>query len=104
MNYQTKQIVVNALIKVVESAPRWPIQSAYPHQNNDISEQEFVSWITYVHSVLDIAYQDAGLIIVLPVKTKISMLSNQNGLQYIQRVFQIKDEILRLAQAILQYP
>lgn len=101
MNYQSRQVVIKALLKLIESAPKEYPKSGYFNQNSDILSHEFDNWLNYVISVLDITYKYTELGIVLLSKMKILQLSTQNELKYTQRVSQIKNEILRLAQTIL---
>ena len=106
MDYQRKQIIVQALIKLVQSSPEVRPQMSSPYfsgnQNHDILMQEFNIWLNYVNSVLEVTYDYTGLNIVLVVQMNIMRLSSQNQLLYKQRVLQINNEILGLMQAILQ--
>lgn len=107
MDYQRKQIIVEALIKVVQSSPEMQLQINssvfFENQGPDISMQEFNIWINYVNSVLKITFDYTGLNCVLVAQMNIMRLASQNELPYRQRVFQIKNEILGLTQEILQY-
>lgn len=110
MNNERKQIIVQALIKLVQSAPKvqspvqTPVQDFYLQgiQNQDVSAPLFNAWIDYVNSVLDVTYEYTGLNHVLEIKMNVTLLSTQNEL-YIQRIFKINDQILSLAQMLLQY-
>lgn len=107
MDYQRKQIIVQALIKLVQSSPEVQPQISSPYflgdPNHDILMQEFNIWINYVNDVLKVTYDYTGLETVLVVQMNIMRFSSQNELLYKQRVFQIKNEILGLTQTILQY-
>lgn len=107
MDYQRKQIIVEALIKLVQSSPEMQLQinssCFFENQSPDISMQEFNIWINYVNSVLKITFDYTGLNSVLVAQMNIMRLVSQNELPYRQRVFQIKNAILSLTQEILQY-
>ena len=106
MNNERKQMIVQALIKLVQSAPevQFQITPLYPQviQNQDVSTPLFNAWLEYVSSVLDTTYKYTGLNHVMEIKKTVIQLSTQNEL-YIQRIYKIKDQILGLAQMILQY-
>lgn len=107
INYQSKQIVIDALIKVINAAPGLYSQRKYlypqTYQNSDVTIQEFNTWIDYANQILDISYDHIGYNAILKTKMMIGQLSSQHGMSCIQRVDQIKQELLNLAQAILQY-
>jgi len=103
--YQSKQMVADALVKVANSAPGSPMQVGYlPYNNrNSISAQEFSNWVNYVNSTLDISYNHTRLNIILQAKITVSQISSQRGLPYMQLIDQINSVILNLAYSILQY-
>lgn len=107
MNNQSKQMVINALIKVINAAPELHFQRNYlypqAYQNSDVSMQEFKTWMNYANQVLDISYNHIGLNDILMTKTAISQLSFQYGVPNIQCIVQVKQELLKLAQIITQY-
>ena len=107
INYQSKQIVIDALIKVINAAPGLYSQRNYlyhqTYQKSDISMQEFNTWVDYANQILDISYNHIGYNAILTTKIAIGQLSSQHGASFIQRVDQIKRELLNLAQLILQY-
>ncbi|MCI8285347.1 MAG: hypothetical protein HFE90_08820 [Firmicutes bacterium] len=106
MNNENKQIVVNALIKVMEGAPGSNSQKSYQndsqvqYQDRDVSAQKFSIWLNYVNKVLDISYSHIGFNDILETKIRISRLSSEVGLSNKQRVTQIYQEIFNLAQKI----
>ncbi len=110
MNYQTqsKQMVVDALLKVVKAAPTSQIQAPYFYpvrtQPHTISLQEFNTWLNYVNSILDISYSHTGFNNIQVAKLKVLHITSQNNMTYMDMIVQIKDVILNLAQEILQYP
>lgn len=65
--------------------------------------QEFDTWLNYVNSILKISYDHMGLDIIMTANLKIMQIASQNEIYYIQRVEQIKNQIINLAQGILQY-
>ncbi len=107
MKNQSKQMVTSALIKVINAAPRVLLQRNYmypqTYQNNDVSMQEFSTWMNYANQVLDISYNHTGLNDILSTKVKINQLYSQYGGTNTQHIVQIKQELFRLMQVILQY-
>ena len=107
MNKQSKQMVIDALYKVVNSAPALYSQRNYlspqTYQANDVSMQELSTWVNYANQVLDISYNHGGLNVIMSTKSMISQLVSQYGVSNIQRIDQIKQELIKLTQAILQY-
>lgn len=107
MNSQSRNMVVNELIKVVNLAPTLYSQINYyqpnMHPRSDISLPEFSNWVYYANQTLLISYNYTGLAIIPPVKMRVDQISNQQGIPYLQRVDQIKWELLNLAQLINQY-
>lgn len=107
MNNQSKQMVMDALFKVINSAPALYSQRNYlypqTHQTNDVSTQEFNTWVNYVNQILDISYNYVSLNIIMSTKMMISQLVSQYEVSNIQRIDQIKQELIKLTQAILQY-
>ena len=104
MNYQSKQMVVDALLKVVNAAPNSQMQAPYyyvQNQSRPISNQDFITWLNYANSILDISYNHTGLNDILSAKVNISQISLQNNVPYEQRIERIKYEILNLARRIL---
>lgn len=118
MKNQSKQMVIGALMNVINAAPilhsqrnymnrqayqisNWSNQELYP--NNDISKLEFDTWIDYVNQILDISYNHIGLNDVLSTKMMICQLASQYGLSNMQRIDQTKQELIKLVQIILQY-
>lgn len=102
--YQSKQMVVDALLKVVNAAPNSQMQLPnyfVPNQPHTISNQDFITWLNYANSILDISYNHTGLNSILSAKINISQISIQNGMSYEQRIERIKYEILNLARGIL---
>lgn len=107
MNNQSKQMVTSALIKVINAAPGVSFQRNYmypqTYQNYDVSMQEFSTWMNYANQVLDISYNHIGINDILTTKVKINQLYSQYGGTNIQRIDQIKQELFKLTQVILQY-
>ena len=107
MNNQSKQMVMDALFKVINSAPALYSQRNYlyppTYQTNDVSTQEFNTWVNYVNQILDISYDYVGLNIIMSTKMMINQLVSRYGVSNIQRIDQIKQELIKLTQAILQY-
>lgn len=98
-------MVINALIKVVNSAPNLYVQrnslySQQQYQVMDVSMQEYNTWIDYANEVLDISYNHIGLNAILTTKLSISQLSHQYGVRNLQRVEQANRMLLQLIQMI----
>lgn len=103
-NYKSKQMVIDALIKVVNAAPNSQMQTSYYYASNQphpISHQDYVTWLNYANSILDISYNHTGLNDFLSTKINISQISFQNNVPYEQQIDRIKHELLNLAQRIL---
>lgn len=109
---KSKEMVINAIHKVINSAPTINTSVNYNYNyyinniRNDISKQEFDTWINYAYQVLDISYNHIGLNCILATKNTILELVNQfNQLRtpYIQCVLEISKELLNLARKILYY-
>lgn len=106
MNYQSKQLVINAIYRVINSAPKPYISTRYmynTHSSNDISNQEFNTWVNYVCQILDISYNHIGLNFILSTKNQILQMANQYGIPYVYLVTQINNELFNLIQIISQY-
>ena len=109
MNYQdkSKKMVIDALIKVVNAAPNSQMQAAYysnyfaQNQSRPISYQDFITWLNYAQSILDISHNHTGIDDILSTRVNISQISLQNNVPYEQRIERIKYELLNLAQRIL---
>ena len=104
MNPQSKSMVVGALIKVINSAPTLSPRINYiqpsTYQRSDISMQEFNTWVDYTNQTLDISYNHISLDIIITTKINISRISSQQGIAFLQRIEQIKQELFHLAQTI----
>lgn len=100
-------MVIDALFKVVNSAPALYSQRNYvypqTYQRNDVSVQEFNTWVNYANQILDISFNHVGLNAIMSTKMMISQLTSQYGVSNIQRIDQIKQELIKLTQIILQY-
>lgn len=107
MNYQnqSKQMAIDALIKLVESAPSIHSQVVgLPYQQSqryDVSVQEFNNWLDYINSILDITFSYTDFDYIYIVKTRILQISFQNEITFVQRIEQIKSEILNLARRMI---
>lgn len=101
--YQSKQMVVDALLKVVNAAPnsQMQIHCYYYYPNHPISDQDFTTWLNYANSILDISYNHTGLNDILSTKVNISQIALQNNVPYEQRIERIKYELINLARGIL---
>lgn len=105
MNNQSKQMVIDALIKVINAAPALYSQRNYlyaqPYQNNDVSIQEFCTWVDYTNQILDISYNHMRHSVILATKMEIYRLVSKDELSNMQRIDQIKQELIKLIQVLL---
>jgi len=107
MNFKKKQVVIDALTKLVNSAPsmQYAPNNIYNIQyykaQYDISKGAFDNWIVYINSVLDTLYSYSKFQEILIAKFTIITLSTQNNLSYTDRVLKIGTELLNLAKKIL---
>ena len=112
MSYQGKEMVIKELIKVVEAAPTirqnagnmYPYQNAYEGFPRRISQQDLDIWMKYVNSVFDISYDYTRLDIFPSTKLQVIQIYSQVELPIEQRIQQINNVILSLANTLLQYP
>lgn len=103
-NSKSRQMVIDALIKVVNAAPDSQMQTSFyyaPNQPRPVSPQDYIAWLNYANSILDVSYNHTGLNDFLSAKISISQISAQNNATYEQRIERIKFELLNLAQRIL---
>ncbi|MCM1212251.1 MAG: hypothetical protein NC318_11665 [Blautia sp.] len=107
MNNQSKQIVIDALIKAINAAPTLYFQRNYMYptvnQNVDVSMQEFNTWMDYANQILDISYNHIGLNAILSTKMAMCQIASQYEISNIQRIDQIKQELIKLTQIIVKY-
>ena len=107
MNNQSKQIVIDALIKVINAAPALYYQRNYiypqAYPSSDVSMQEFNTWVDYANQILDISYNHMHLNVIVSTKMEICQLVSQNNISNMQRINLIKQELIKLIQVILQY-
>lgn len=109
MNDQSKHMTINAIMQVINAAPKlnapmYPYNNyTSPQMHNDISARECNIWIDYVNQVLDISYNHIGINDILSTKITICQISAQNGVSNVSRIEQVKQELFKLIQVILQY-
>lgn len=98
-------MVIDALFKVINSAPALYSQRNSPqsYQRNDVSTQEFNTWVNYANQILDISYNHIGLNSIVSTKIIINQLILQYGVSNMQRIDQIKQELIKLTQVIFYY-
>ena len=100
MNRQINQLVIDALFKVINSAPARHYN--YYDTQLDVSPQEFNIWMDYVIQTLDISFNYTGVSVVLSTKSMVFQLAS-NNIPYINRIEQIKFQLHNLIQMISQY-
>lgn len=114
MNKQGLQMAIEAIQKVINSVPK-PYSSTLSNTNyaySDISPQQFVNWINYLYSILDISYQNLGSYDFMMVKNNIMKIVYQSDptnpyaqykIPYSQLVNRINDELLNFVQYLIRY-
>lgn len=104
MNSQGKKMMVDSLIKLVDSSPT-KNRSPYIQRNQmyEISHQEYDTWINYVKSVLDILYEYSELEIIAQTQIDIIKIPMQNNSSYFQYTLLVERKLLDLASTILHY-
>lgn len=116
---QIKQTVVDALIKVVESAPtrainspfgyspyKTPYSSPYNPQSitpnpYEITQSHFDVWMNYVHSTLRIVSQYIDASLSYTVQKKIQMVVLQPGLNLASKINNICQILLDFARSLI---
>lgn len=119
LNQQIKKTIVNALMKVVDSAPTRSnsqyknlYTSGYSYQPNmaykqgyteqyRVSNEKFKIWIDYVFSVLNIADQHIDSSISYSVRQKIQNIMALNSLDNTSKTIEICKIILDYARSII---
>ena len=104
MNSYDKQMVINTIIKLVDSSPSKKFRS-YMNQptNYEITQPELSIWLNYINSTLDVLYGYSGLSMLYSVKAQIMGIASQGNLPNIQRVLDIERVLLDLSRDILRY-
>ncbi len=116
MNNQGKQMVIDALYKVINSAPQPYQNNMYPYNTysypktipnntnlpNEITKQQFDIWKKYVCDVLDISYNNLALYDIMTTKLNIEQLALQPTSSYMQLVNRIQNELICLIRIIIQ--
>lgn len=100
VNKYIKQSVVDALFKVINSAPS--LQYNYYGTQVDVSQQEFEIWMNYAIQTLDISFNYTGIYTILSTKNIVFQLAC-NNIPYVNRINQIKLELHNLIQTITVY-
>lgn len=116
MNKQGVQIAIDAIYKVINSAPKTYSSNIYSYTPNyvegNISVQQFMNWINYLYNILDISYQNLGLYDFIMVKNNIIQIVRQSDpnnsyaqykMPYSMLINRINNELLGFIQHLLQY-
>lgn len=114
-----KQTMIDALIKVVESAPTRAINSSFgyspyntPYSNPyspqpmiqkpyEITQSHFDVWMNYVHSTLRIVSQYIDASLSYTVQKKIQMVVLQPGLNLASKINNICQILLDFARSLI---
>lgn len=101
MDSQTKTMIVNALMKIVDEAPTKFIAqyTSYP-QAYTVSKERFDIWTNYIFSVMNIISSYVNVSACLSSIQNVIMQPNSNN-EYSLQVNSICQIILKFAQTIL---
>lgn len=116
MDHQIKTMIVDALMKIVDSAPTknpyqqyvteqlWQTQNPYQAnkiQRSTVSKDSFDIWMNYIFSVLKITeqYIDSGL--YLSVCNQIQSVALHADIDYTKKTYEICRILLEFARKIL---
>lgn len=107
IDYQSKQFVIDTLMKLADSSP---VKKIYPNNiygnvrnSYDISQHELDIWINYINSVLDILSAYINPAELSLTKMQIQRIASDEKLTFSARALTIERELLRLAQNVLRY-
>lgn len=107
MNYQGKKMMIDSLIKLVESSPvrKKSPYTQYLHWNQiyEVTQQEYDIWINYVNGVLDVLYEYAELGIIALTKISIAKVRIQNNSTYYNCTLLVEQKLMNLAKELLNY-
>lgn len=100
MDYQTKTMVTNALIKLVDNAPTMTAYQYTTYPQNYITKERFDIWVNYIFSVMKIISSYVDVNECLSSINKVIMQPNLNN-EYSSQVNSICQIILNFARSIL---
>lgn len=101
MDYQTKNMIVKALTKIVDDAPTKPVVKYTPYpQPYIVTKDRFDIWINYIFSVMDIISSYVDVSGCLFKINNVTMQSNSSN-EYFSQVNSICKIILEFARSIL---
>lgn len=111
-NQQIKKTIIDALMRVVDSAPTRSNSQYNPYQTNslygietskpyEITDESFKIWINYVFSVLNIAAQQVNSNLSYSVNKQIQRILYQEGADNATKTIEICRIILNYARSIL---
>lgn len=105
INFQSKQFVIDTLIKLADSSPvkKSYLSNNYGRNSYDISQQELDIWINYIDSVLDILSGYINPVEISSIKGRIRNITYQTELTCAMRALNIERELLNMAQNVLRY-
>ena len=104
MNDRGKRMMVDTIIKLVDSSPSKKFRS-YTGQpmSWEITQPELNIWVNYINSTLDILSGYAGLAIISSAKMQVVSIASQGNVSGLQRVVDIERLLLDLALNMLRY-
>lgn len=96
MNYQMKQITVDAILKVINNSPI----KTYNNDFSRITRDVFEEWVKYANSILDVFYDNNSIAIdIINTKNRILSISLDSN-DYPYKIVQINQVLLDLANKI----
>lgn len=102
MDYQSKKIAVEAIIRAVDYSPTMQYRKNQPQKSmSTISLSEYSTWLSYVYSILDIVANEIGSVASSVTLNQIKMIDNNDAASFASRITQIDQELLDLAKTIL---
>lgn len=97
MDHQTKMMIVDAIINVVDSAPTRQNDNTYI----EVTEESFEIWMKYVNAVLQITSQHLVSNLTFTVNSEIqNILSQSNG--YAKKTLDICKVLLNFGKSVLR--
>lgn len=97
MDQKIKKTIIDALMKVVDSAPtrnNWFSQQG-------VTEDSFNSWMNYVNSVFQITSQYLDANLLFAAYNSIQTITMQTNMDYASKTNAICQQILNFARSIL---
>lgn len=109
MNHEIKKIIIDAIMKVVDSAPskkNTKLNSYNPYDYKstnpfEVTKEEFDIWIDYVLSIIKIASKHIDMNLCLSIQKNINNIVSQQGDDYMTKTNTICQMLLNFARQII---